>query len=137
MSTMSPTRVIKKLTAAEGFLELGMPDHAARELDAIEHAGPFEAARQFLTGQTFKARERYSDAVESLHRATELLPVAQSRPVWVSLSECYRKSGYQELARAAEHNAQIAQQAANQAANQAVKGVVPVSYVVEISIHRV
>lgn len=134
MSKFNPTKVIKRLTTAEGFLELGMPEHAARELDEIEHAGPFEAARQFLTGQIFKVRKKYSDAVESLHRATELLPLAQSKPVWMSLSECYRKSGYKELALAAEHNAQIAQKAAD----DAVKSVnPPIGFVVEIKIHRV
>ena len=66
VKVMLPVRTVKRLFAAEGYLELGMPEHALEELALIEDAAPIEASVEYLTGEAFRQQERYDDAVESL-----------------------------------------------------------------------
>lgn len=101
-------KVLRKLTAAEGYLELGMSKHALAELTKIDDAGPLNAARSLLEGLALKAEKRYSDAVHPLHRAAEELPDPQRSQAWMSLSECYQETGEQNLAEAARQAAQAA-----------------------------
>jgi len=93
-----PTKAVKRLFAAEGYLELGMPQQALRELDEIDHLEPIEASVQYLTGEALKAQERYEDALEPLQRAAQLIPAPYNKLDWMSLSECFRRNGKDELA---------------------------------------
>jgi len=111
MSTQSEWRTIRRLNAAEGYLELGMASHALEELHAINASGPYDAAKNYLLGEALKAQERYAEAVEPLQNAARLAPLPQSQQVWMSLSECLRKSGQDTLAEAAELNASVIEQA--------------------------
>jgi tetratricopeptide (TPR) repeat protein len=93
-----PVKTVKRLFAAEGYLELGMPEYALRELAGIEDATPVEASVEFLTGEAFRQQERYDDAVKSLERAARLIPEPYNKVVWEALSDCFRKNGDEELA---------------------------------------
>ena len=95
-------RVVRKLTAADGYLELGMPVHAITELEAIGEAGPLQPAVEFMTGLALKDQHRYEDAIEPLQKAAVEIPAPHNRDAWLSLGECYRMTGLPELAAVAE-----------------------------------
>lgn len=95
-------RVVRKLTAADGYLELGMPAQALGELDHIGDAGPLQPAVEFMTGLALKDQHRYLDAIEPLQKAAVEIPAPHNRDAWLSLGECYRMSGLAELAVIAE-----------------------------------
>lgn len=100
LENVSP-KVVHKLMAAEGYLELGMPIQALEALSTLEEAGPLEAMRLYLIGESYLRQERYNEAIEPLHQAARLFPVMESRKAWSSLSECFRQGGYHELAEVA------------------------------------
>lgn len=95
-------RVVRKLTAADGYLELGMPTQALTELGAVGNAGPLQPAVEFMTGMALKDQHRYLDAIEPLQKAAVEIPAPHNRDAWLSLGECYRMSGLSELAVIAE-----------------------------------
>ncbi|MFG0240958.1 MAG: hypothetical protein ACF8CY_07920, partial [Gimesia chilikensis] len=68
LENVSP-KVVHKLMAAEGYLELGMPIQALEALSTVEEAGPLEAMRLFLIGESYLCQERYHEAIEPLHQA--------------------------------------------------------------------
>jgi tetratricopeptide (TPR) repeat protein len=96
------TRVVRKLTAADGYLELGMPGHALAELQSLDDAGPLQPAVEFMTGLALKDQQRYDEAIEPLQKAAVEIPAPHNRDAWLSLSECYRMTGLPELAIIAE-----------------------------------
>jgi tetratricopeptide (TPR) repeat protein len=95
-------KTIRRLQAAEGYLELNLPERALAELDAIQDQGPFEAAIALLEGEALKIQERYDDALVPLKRAATMIPSPLNKRAWRSMSECYRLSGREELAEIAE-----------------------------------
>jgi predicted Zn-dependent protease len=95
-------RTVRRLTAAQGFLELGMPEHALEELEAITEGGPFQPVVELLTGQSLKEQKRYEDAIEPLQRAAVSIPAPHNRDAWMSLGECFRHGGREELAEVVE-----------------------------------
>lgn len=96
------TRVVRKLTAADGYLELGMPAQALTELQSLGDAGPLRPAVEFMTGLALKDQHRFEDAIEPLQKAAIEIPAPHNREAWLSLGECYRKAGSPELAVIAE-----------------------------------
>ena len=100
-SNLTP-RTIKRLVAAEGYLELNLPKNALEELEGIEDAGPLEAPRQFMMGQALKAQNRFEEAIRSLETAARRMPSPVRRIAWKALSECYRECGNDQLADLAE-----------------------------------
>lgn len=96
------TRVVRKLTAADGYLELGMPAQALTELGAVGDAGPLQPAVDFMTGLALKDQQRYEEAIEPLQKAAIEIPAPHNHDAWLSLGECYRKVGSPELAVIAE-----------------------------------
>lgn len=98
-------RVVKRLAAAEGYLELGLPQYALSELDSVQEAGPFEAISQLLRGEALQAEERFSEAIPALNRAAELVPAPFNQRALLGLSRCYRASGQEQLAVEAEQAA--------------------------------
>ncbi len=98
-------KVVKRLAAAEGYLELGLPVYALSELDSVKEAGPFEAISQLLRGEALQASERFSEAIPALNRAAELVPAPYNQRALLGLSRCYRASGQEQLAVEAEQAA--------------------------------
>lgn len=97
-------QTMRHLTAAEGYLDLGMAEHALEELQSVEPAGPFEAVACLMKGKAFTLQERYDNAITQLQRAAEIIPAPDNRDIWLWLSECYRRHGREDLAEeAARH----------------------------------
>lgn len=100
-----PQKTVRRLMAAEGYLELGMPRQALRELDQITDPGSLTASYSFLRGESLKRVGRYSEAIKPLQYAADLLPIPHSQLPWKSLGACYRESGQSDLADSAEKTA--------------------------------
>ncbi len=97
--------IVRRLAAAEGFLELGLPKYALSELARVDDAGPFEGIAKLLSGEALKAESRFDEAIPALNRAAELFPQPFSKRAWWGLSECYREQGRNDLAEQAVANA--------------------------------
>jgi tetratricopeptide (TPR) repeat protein len=102
MRYLPTKKTIRGLFAAEGYLELELPERALKELDRIEEAGELEPYRQYLKGQALQQLDRYEEAIDSLQKAARTLPAPFNGTVWQDLSECFRHEGFQELADIAE-----------------------------------
>lgn len=102
MDTEFSQKTVRRLTAAEGYLELNMPEYALDELQAIENPGALEPAVCWLKGETLKAQRRYDEAIEPLQQAARTMPEPHNKRAWLSLSECFRRRGQTELADLAE-----------------------------------
>ncbi len=105
MTDSLPKKMIRRLAAAEGFLELDLPRYALEELDAIDDANRLEGPMMYLRGEALKALAQYDNAIEPLSRAAELFPPQLSKFAWMSLSDCYRETGKEELADMAQQAA--------------------------------
>jgi len=102
MNTPHSVRTIKRLTAAEGYLELALPDLALEELADIEQGDPYTPVADWLTGEALKEKQQYDAAIESLSRAVRELPAPHNQPAIRSLADCYRKTDRADLAELAE-----------------------------------
>lgn len=102
MRAKLPQKLVRRLSAAEGYLELGMPQHALDELAAETEYGALEAPALYLRGMAFKAQDKYDDAIPAFRQAARMIPPPFSRPVWMQLSECLRHEGQDEMAEIAE-----------------------------------
>lgn len=100
-----PQKTVRRLISAEGYLELGMPQQALRELDHVTDPGALTASFAFLRGESLRRVGRYTEAIQPLQYAADLLPIPHSQLPWRSLGTCYRESGQDELAETAEHTA--------------------------------
>jgi len=102
MTTQIPNRITRRLIAAEGYLELGLPLRAHLELDAVDGHVPVRKYVECLRGQACVAEGRYADAIVHLEFAAKRIPAPFNQSVWQSLGICYRAEGADELAEAAE-----------------------------------
>lgn len=98
---MTP-RTVRRLLAADGYLDLGLADRAAAELEQISVAGPLEGPRLLLLGLARKQLGDFGAAVRHLERAARMMPRAVRRFVWRELVDAYRGVGCEELAAMAE-----------------------------------
>ena len=98
MSEKTLAKTIRLLTAAEGYLELNMADYALEELEAIEDPGSFEPLVHFMKGEALKSQQRFEEAIDSLRQAAQMIPAPHNKMAWMSLSECFRQGGRDELA---------------------------------------
>lgn len=60
---------IRRLSAAEGYLELGMPDHALRELDRVDDPGEMSFIASWLRGEAQLAKLEYHKALDAYRMA--------------------------------------------------------------------
>ena len=90
--------VVRRLAAAEGYLEIGLPTYALSELNRVQEAGPFEPIVQLFRGEALQAQEKFADAIAPLNRAAELFPAPFNQRALVALSNCYRHEGQDKLA---------------------------------------
>ena len=103
--SVEPQKIVKRLAAAEGYLELGLPRYALNELTRVDDAGPFEAISELLRGEALQAEERFAEAIPAFNRAAELVPAPFNQRALLGLSCCYRASGQEALAAEAEQAA--------------------------------
>ena len=80
---------------AEGYLELGMAQHALTALDRLDEDS-YDGRAYYLRGESLRALERYAEAIAPLQRATHALP--DDRHVCVALGWCYKRTGRLDLA---------------------------------------
>jgi Flp pilus assembly protein TadD len=75
---------------AEGYLELGMAQHA---LDLLARLRDEEMDPQgwYLRGEALRALERYAEALGPLEKAAEAVP--EDIAVWLALGWCYKRAG--------------------------------------------
>lgn len=83
-------RIAKRLEQSSGYLELGMPAHALRNIEGLSAEGFLEGALQYVRGQALRMQSRFDDAVAPLTAAANLLPGDASRHVWLAIAECHR-----------------------------------------------
>ena len=91
-------QTVRRLAAAEGYLELQMPLYAIAELNRVGDAGPFEPIAQLFRGEALQAQEKYADAIAPLNLAAQMFPTPFNRRAFVALSNCYRHEGQDQLA---------------------------------------
>lgn len=95
---LSPQRVVRRLAAAEGYLELELPNYALAELNGLTDSGPFAPIAELFRGEALQAQEKYADAIEPLHRAAQMFPAPFNQRALLALSNCYRHDGQIQLA---------------------------------------
>jgi len=82
---------------AEGYLELGMPDHV---LEVIENIPTKQAGGShqlmYLKGEALRSLERHKEAVIPLRKAVDLAP--SDVHAWLALAWCYKRVGRLRLA---------------------------------------
>ncbi|MCA9068641.1 MAG: hypothetical protein KDA84_06950, partial [Planctomycetaceae bacterium] len=102
MRYLPTKKTVRCLFAAEGYLELQLPERAIDELNRIEDAGELAPYANYLRGQALRNLERYDEAIDALQAAAETIPAPFNQQVWGDLSDCFRQEGLQELADVAE-----------------------------------
>jgi hypothetical protein len=102
MRTQLTPRNLRRLLAADGYLDLGLAERAATELEQIPAAGPLEGPRLLMLGIAKKQLGDFQEAVKHLERAARIMPKPIRRFVWRELVEPYRAVGALELSAMAE-----------------------------------
>jgi len=93
-----PVSIVKRLSEAVGYLELGMTPQAHASLDHIVSPGPFTAAVETLRAEVARREHRFEEAASSLETAARMTPNPQDRPLWLTLSAWHRQEGNTDLA---------------------------------------
>ena len=75
---------------AEGYLELGMAQHALDLLAALRDED-MDPQAWYLRGEALRALERYREALVPLERVAEAVP--EDVHVWLALAWCYKRAG--------------------------------------------
>jgi tetratricopeptide (TPR) repeat protein len=96
VSRSDRTRTRRILLEAEGYLELGMPEHTLKSLDRITDPATFRGQALFLRGQALRALRRHREALTHLEDAADLSP--SNVQIWLALGWCYKRAGKIHLA---------------------------------------
>ena len=101
----------RRLSEAEGYLMLGMPQKALAILEARDDWATMRFEAAFLTGETLRILGRYREALKLLEMAAGLRP--ENVDVAVSLGWCYKRTqrlaqAIDALGRAVRHNRKVA-----------------------------
>lgn len=97
-NSFNPQLVVRRLAAAEGYLELQLPTYALNELNLVDDAGPFEPIAQLFRGEALQAQEKYAEAIQPLNLAAQMFPKPFNQRAFMALSNCYRHEGQDQLA---------------------------------------
>lgn len=100
-ATITP-KSIRRLLAADGYMDLDMPERAIEELKKIGDAGPLAGPYHLLMGLAHKRCDWLEDAVRHLELAARKMPKPVRRFAWQELVSCYRGLGSEDLAEMAE-----------------------------------
>ena len=79
------------LKAAEGYLELELPDQALRELDQIKPSDDLRCQYHILRGEAFRQRKEYEAALLSYHKSHCGEPA--NLIVLMGMAWCYKRTG--------------------------------------------
>lgn len=91
MSSTDRMLTKKVLREAEGYLELGMPQHALDVLVRLDASAESQSRALYLKGEALRALERYDEALDPLQRAAGIAPGNVS--VWLALGWCFKRVG--------------------------------------------
>ena len=96
MPQTSNRSVTRLLTAAEGYLELDLPQLAMRELRRVPRAERNQFEWHYLAGEVSRNAKVYDEALQRFHTANDIQPGESS--VFASMAWCYKRIGKLELA---------------------------------------
>ncbi len=96
MRTEARIRCSRIQREAEGYLELGMPQHALQALGRLGNPAGFGVEALYLWGEGLRAMRRYFEALLPLERASRLAP--RDVRVRLALGWCYKRTGRLDLA---------------------------------------
>mgnify|MGYP001287879771 CR=1 FL=1 len=128
MFTDIANQTTRRLTAAQGYLELELPELALDELKSVEDPGPFVVPHLWMTGEALKAQGRYDEAIALLRHVARSLPPPASQQAWQSLTECLQESGRQASAQDGSttiHNLDVQQSSATPVRQQTFDITIP------------
>lgn len=86
----SNSRVGRLIRQAEGYLELGLPGHAAEVLAKKFELVNSSARASYLLGESLREMECYSEAVAPLERSLALVP--DDLHTHLALAWCYKRT---------------------------------------------
>ena len=86
-------RVAKRLSEANGYLELGLTQRALDCLEGLGPLGPFEVEVGLLRGEALRRQRRYREAASVLEAAAQKSHSPQDQSAWLALSQFYRQAG--------------------------------------------
>jgi Flp pilus assembly protein TadD len=81
---------------AEGYLELGMSEHALQTLGRLGDPAAFDGHALYLWGEGLRMMQRYFEALLPLERAAKAAP--DDVRVRIALGWCYKRTGRLDLA---------------------------------------
>ena len=81
---------------AEGYLELGMPQHALDALARLDDPAHLGARALYLRGEALRTLQRYKEALKPLREAAKV--AADDIHVWLALGWCHKRTGRVDLA---------------------------------------
>jgi len=90
MSGVSNERLARRLSQAEGYLLLDLPEHALMILASQEDWGIMQFEASFLTGESLRATGLYREAIPPLEKALSLRPGHVG--VAISLGWCFKRT---------------------------------------------
>ncbi|MCA9237007.1 MAG: tetratricopeptide repeat protein [Planctomycetales bacterium] len=96
MNAILRQRIGRVRREAEGYLELGMPEHALAVLQKHGKLTHGDARGCYLLGESLRELHRYRQAVYPLQRSLELIP--DDVNVHMALAWCYKRTGQLQLA---------------------------------------
>lgn len=89
----SEKQIVRRLTAAEGFIELQLPEMALHELSGIEEPGRFILPCLWLTSESLKQLQRFDEAATVLNQMVDRVPGQFNQPIKDSLRDCLERLG--------------------------------------------
>jgi Flp pilus assembly protein TadD len=93
-TTMNARKGIRRLRLqreAEGYLELGMSQHALMTLARIGDPSCLDSSALYLWGEALRSQERYEEAIIPLQRAAESAP--ENINIRLALGWCFKRVG--------------------------------------------
>lgn len=96
MHARKGVRRLRLQREAEGYLELGMSQHALMSLARIGDPSSFDSSTLYLWGEALRSEERYEEAIIPLQRAAESAP--ENINIRLALGWCFKRVGRIHLA---------------------------------------
>ena len=96
MNTRNGIRRMRLQREAEGYLELGMSQHALSSLGRIGDPTNLDSSALYLWGEALRSLERYEEAIIPLRRAAQSDP--ENINIRLALGWCFKRVGRIDLA---------------------------------------
>jgi tetratricopeptide (TPR) repeat protein len=90
MTRITHDRIVRQLDAAEGYLDLDLPNRALEILQSRTDWATMQFEASFLTGQALRVLERHREALKPLEVAFGLRP--GNVAVAIALGWCYKRT---------------------------------------------